>query len=227
MDGRPFVFEPCRPRIWTGRYARVPGGASTLHIRRTGSGWWPFVEWVRWEGTGQCWMLGGADVDALVAAVQRGKRALGARPGGSFLVNEFGQVLVPADGGDGTRVVIVGECDGRFLFATPFDDHEVIDLADSTGLRTGDPWERPYVGMPHFLDGSGRIACRQAHEYGTGVVSPPVQDRRLIAALRTLRPEGGRFLVGVGGVVLTKVPTDWEPRFVGRIDPARWFPKEG
>ena len=35
-----------------------------------------------------------------------------------------------------------------------------------------------------------------------------------------------RFIVNLHGVVVTKTEPDWQPVFVGFINPDRWFPKE-
>jgi len=55
---------------------------------------------------------------------------------------------------------------------------------------------------------------------------PPAQDSSLVAKLRELPYGPVRFLAGVGGVVITKVPPLWEPRYVGRLELRTWFAKE-
>ena len=228
MKHRRFTFRACRPRMWDGRYGRVPGNGSVVHVRARAGARWPAVDWERGGETGQCWMVDDGDVADLVSAVKAGKRLLGAGPGGAFSVNEFGQVLVPANDGERTRVTLVGECAGRFAFGDPFQPGRVVDLADDSACGLGDAWERPYVGIPHNLSKRDDIYFKQVHESGVAYLNPPVEDPALVADLRKVRPYGAvRFLVGVGGIVITKAPPAWEPRYVGRIDPARWFPKEG
>jgi hypothetical protein len=51
----------------------------------------------------------------LAKAVNRGERLLGAPAGGSFVINEFGQELVPSSAGDG-RVALAGEWQGALEF---------------------------------------------------------------------------------------------------------------
>jgi hypothetical protein len=230
VSGPALEFSPSRPRPWSGRYARVPGETTAIHVRRLEGEWWPVVDWAVEDEIGHCRMVDEGDVAALAEAVCTGKRSLSGRAGGSFLVNEFGQVLVPASDWETSEVVLVGECTGAFAFHNPFRPGEVIDLADGRALSPGEAWARPYVGIPHNLSAGSEIYFKQVDEFGLDYAKPEQQDARLIAALRKLRPYGPvRFLVGVGGIVITKVPIGqaWEPRYVGKIDPARWFSKEG
>lgn len=228
---RVFQFAPRRSRAWKGRYRRIPGRTTVNHVRLLEGEWWPVVDWTVDDETAECPMLDSGDVQELVDAVHAGKGALGAPPGGSFLVNEFGQVLVPATEQETTRVVHVGDCDGPFAFHNVFQPGKTFDLADARTLKPGGSWERPYVGIPHNLSHLNEICFRQTDDLGTTVINAPGQDEKLIAALRRIRPYGWvRFIVGIGGIVVTKVQvgaSEWEPRYVGRIDPARWFRKEG
>lgn len=226
MVRRQLRFRPVRPASWQGRYARIPGETTVFHLRYTTDGWWPVVDWTRGDDTGHCWMVDSDDVPALVAGVLAGKRALGVAPGGAFLVNEFGQVLVPASDAEGTSVVLVGECSGPLMFENPFDSARPIDIGGG-GLRPGEPWDRPYIGVPHNLNHRNEICFKDVGPYGHDWLQPPTQDVELIDALRALRPSGFiRFIVTVGGLVVTKVEPHWEPRFVGQINHSRWFAKE-
>src|SRR5262245_35781407 len=66
-----------------------------------------------------------------------------------------------------------------------------------------------------------------------GRCPPPRQDTPLVESLRKLRPYGAvRFVVGCGGLVLTKLRVGrwpdvrWEARFVTRLNFRHWYPKE-
>jgi hypothetical protein len=50
----------------------------------------------------------------------------------------------------------------------------------------------------------------------------------LVRRFRQVRGGGStiRFVVNLHGAVLTKQESDWQPVFVGFIDPASWFPRE-
>jgi hypothetical protein len=175
-------------------------------------------------------MVAGGPAADLAMAVNRGKRLLGGPDGGSFAINEFGQVLVPSSVGGG-RAALVGEWDGALEFADPLRGG-TFDLAPGKPLVNGDLWELPYLGIPYHLSSRGEIYFWDEDACGGAKRLPPMQDCELIEALRALRPYGPvRFVVGSGGLVLTKVPavprwSEWEARYVGRINYARWFAKE-
>ena len=227
-----FNFTPVRPRRWGGRHARIPGKTTALHVRLLGGRWWPLVEWAIEDEVAQCPMADVDHVESLAAAVNAGKRLLGGSLGGAFLVNEYGQVLVSSPSGDG-NVALVGECAGPMAFHDSFAAGDLFDLTCDQGLTLGDAWDLPYLGMPHNLSRTNELYFWHERQAGGRKATPPVQDRSLIDALRTLRPQGPiRFVVTYGGLVLTKVPVGdwrnprWEPRFVGHIDYRRWYQKE-
>ena len=227
MTQRTLRCRPIAPRVWNGRYKRVPGDTTTFHIRHINRAWWPVVDWAIQDEKATCPMVDGSDVDVLVDAVNNGKAALGGGPGGGFLLDEHGRVLVPPQDTRRGRVVVVGECSGPLRFHNSFKPGDIFDLYDDHGLTCGDPWDRPYIGVPHNLSAYGELYFWQEDTAGGHVVPPPVQDTRLRAALRALRPYGAvRFLVGPGGVAITKVPPRWEPRYVTRVDLTKWYPKE-
>ena len=220
-------FHAIAPRRWTGRYRRVPGEATVFHLRQVDGRWWPVVEWVTDEGVGSCRMTTEGDVEALVRAVNGGKRKQGAPPGGAFLLDEYGRVLVPASDREGVVVFLVGECSGPLRFHSPFTPSSIFDLYDDANLSVGDPWERPYVGVRYQLSKRDELYFWSEDSTGARKLLPPSQDVRLVKKLRRIRPHGAvRFLVGTGGVVITKVPPLWKPTYVGRLDLALWFAKE-
>lgn len=222
-----FRCRPLRPRPWPGRYSRVPGETTAFHVRLIGGRWWPIVDWHVDGEIGHCTMADEGDAQVLADAVNAGKRSMGAAPGGAFLIDEHGRVLVPAHDGVRASVVVVGECSGPLRFENAFASGSTFDLYDDRVLVSGDEWDRPYLGLRHNLSARDRLYFWHEDDSGGRTLYPPAQDDQLIAALRAIRPYGAvRFLVGPGGVVITKVPPDWTPRYVGRLDLASWFPKE-
>jgi hypothetical protein len=172
-------------------------------------------------------MIDAGDVGSLVAAVNTGKKALKVRPGGAFLINEHGRVLVPASDGVAPRVVSVGMCSGPLRFSNPFEPGTSFDLYDDRGLKLGSPWDRPYIGLRHNLSAAGELYFWHQDASGAEMMYPPAQDDAFIEALRSLRPFGAvRFLVGPGGLAVTKVPPAWKPRYVARVNLSTWFEKE-
>ena len=227
-------FKACRPTPWAGRYARIPGDNSVFHLRSVGGRLWPTMQWQTEEGIGTCAALPCSAAEQMAQAVEKAKHHAGGGGGGAFVINEFGQVLVPASDGGGRRF-LAGQLEGRLLFENPFEPDTPIDLGDTSKSRSGDPWKLPYVGFPYNLNGRSQIYFYRIGEDGGQSVYPQQQDTTLIQSLRRIRRTGPvRFLVNPAGVVLTKRPEgehwtpeeSWEPVYVGRIDPSRWFEKE-
>jgi hypothetical protein len=172
-------------------------------------------------------MVDAGDVKSLVAAVNAGKKALEVGAGGAFLINEHGRVLVPASDGAAPRVVSVGMCSGPLRFSNPFEPGSSFDLYDDRGLESGSAWDRPYIGLRHNLSAAGELYFWHQDSSGAEMLYPPGQDAALVGAIRSLRPYGPvRFLVGPGGLAITKVPPSWEAHYVGRVNLSTWFDKE-
>lgn len=222
-----FRFRAITPRPWIGRYRRVPGDTTVFHVRWLDDRWWPVVDWVRGDELGTCRMTSEGDASRLAEAVNLGKAAQRVAPGGAFLVDEYGRVLVPGGHATDHSVYVVGECSGSLQFENPFDPGTVFDLYDDTGLEIGDAWNRPYVGVQYQLSKYDELYFWEENQGGAQKLTPPAQDGALVEELRGIRPYGAvRFLLGPGGVVVTKVPPLWEPRYAGRLNLATWFAKE-
>ena len=228
------TFQACRPRLWNGRYARIPGDYSVFHLKFYGDQYWPAVLWNTEDGIGTCYALESATSIALAESVELAKRKAGGSGGGIFIINEHGQVVVPASDGGGRRF-LVGQLKSGLQFENPFDEDEVIDLADDSRLQVGDPWKLPYVGFPFNLNGRNEIYFNQVDEDGRRSIFPRTQDAELINAFRHIRRSGGlRFIVNHAGIVLTKCPISsvgtsedgWQPVYVGRINSRLWFEAE-
>jgi len=226
-----FEFVSIKPNDWCGRYGAIPGKSSVLHIgysARHGKAW-SYALMSEYDDRGCCWALESSSANALVKAVQQGKKFFGYETMGAFLVNEYGQVIVPASDGQGQRA-LVGTICGSLQFENPFINDAVFDLSDDKGLMCGDPWPKPYVGSKYnwsFRDG---IHYREGAKEGKRIILCPHQDASLVKVLRKVRAEGYiRFIVNPHGLVLTKRKTGsrWQPVYVGRIDYSKWFPKEG
>lgn len=229
-----FTFNACSIKDWKGRYARIPGDGSVFHVRMVEGRPQVVIEWCRDDCTGTCLAVDGAAVRKLIQAVQAAKRKLGGGGGGSFQINEFGQVLVPASSGRG-RIALAGEAEGLLLFHDPFEDGTHVDLSSHSGLKPGEPWLLPYIGIPYHLSARSRIYFYRQTEDGGNSEYPAYQDRELIGSLRAIRRSGAaKFIVNPYGLVLTKVPPEgawvpeekWVPVFVGRINHRHWFKKE-
>ncbi len=187
------------------------------------------MKWYKKEGRIFCHAVKCDEVEKLVEAINEAKSRLSGSMGGSFVINEHGQVIVPSAFGDGSRL-LVGEIEGVLLFED--DNGEIIDLSDDSNLEVGEPWLKPYIGMQYNLSIHSRIYYFD-NEKGSDYL--PVQDENLIRKIRKVRRSGAvRFIVNPYGLVLTKIPEGefsmgedrWEPVYVGRINRDLWFRKE-
>ena len=223
-------FEPCEPEYWRGRYARVPGEKSVFHLKHYDGRRRAAIYWQTDEGTATCYALESEPEQQLARAVESAKRMASGGGGGSFVINEFGQVLVPSSNGGGVRV-LAGQLHGNLLFDNPFDPDSPIDLSDTEGLVAGDPWKLPYVGMPFLLTARREITFQHFSEDGKERLFPPAQDKNLADQIYSVRGSGGRFIVNPAGVVLTKRQDfeqggQWSPVFVGHTNSNKWFKQE-
>ena len=178
-------FYPSEPISWYGRYARIPGELTAFRVVLHDGEWWPVVDWSSPDGdeTGRGLLENRQRAMALARAVNQAKRQMRGQNGGSFLINEFGQVLVPSSRGNGERR-FAGVWDGELKFSNPFAPQEELVLTSDTGLNSGDLWSGPYVGMMYQL--SRRHEIYFWHQTGDEACKhvPERQDQRLISALK-------------------------------------------
>lgn len=165
----------------------------------------------------------------LAEAVNDAKYQLGGAAGGSFIINEFKQVIVPSVEGN-TRRLFIGEIEGKLRLFNP-EYYEIIDISDDSLFSCGDRWTYPYIGVVYNLSKYNKIYTLKDYEVKSDVVYPDCQDVDLIKKLREIRPgyQPVRFIVNPYGIVLTKVQEEynqWEPVYVGRINYSKWFDKE-
>jgi len=219
-----FVFQKEQPRPWHGRYRRIPGKESVLHVRWDGQ-----VQLIWRDGlyTWICPAIMTRDVISLGKAVNEVKRRYAGQPGGAFVINEYGQVITPVPDTRPRRFYI-GYSSGSIVFIGPSGKRFTLD--DDAGLCPGDDWMLPYVGIAYCLSWNNRIYFPMREGIDTECQYPPRQDPNLIRAIRRIRPFGGvRFIVNPHGIVLTKVevtPSKWQPKYAGRINYQCWFPRE-
>lgn len=232
--GDEFTFRSVPVLKWTGRYARVPGGESVFHIKYIDGQRTLALMLNTGEYEATCCARECDGIKALTQSVVSAKQKMGGSGGGSFQINEHGQVVVPSSDGDGDRLYI-GEINGTILFRNPLNDDRLFDLSAVDGLNPGDEWNLPYVGIPYNLSKRGRIYFYHNHDEGGKSEYPSKQDQQLISSLRSIRPNGAiRFIVNPFGIVLTKTPPKgrcvedekWKPVYVGRINYDLWFQKE-
>ncbi len=221
-------FKKVDIRNWKGRYSRIPGKTSVFHLKKSGGEYKVAVYWEKNGDVATCYAVDSASMTAMTNAIARAKTAMGGKGGGSFQINEFGQVLVPSQ--DGSRRMLAGEIAGKIVFIDPWGG--TFDLSDAKGYANGDDWNLPYVGMKFNLNKRSEIYLWQEESS----LRPYKQDKELIGDIRKIRRYGAvRFIVNPWGNVLTKKPPDgewtgddseWSPVYVGKIDHDNWFKKE-
>ena len=226
-----FLFHHADPTLWTGPYGRIPGETTVFHVRMhpRKAQVWPLVLQTQDADLGSCWAMDGPEIHELTKAVLKAKRFLGGGGGGEFLINEFGQVVVPSPGGTGRRAY-AGRVEGRLRFENPFNPGEVVDLSDDSGLSVGDPWPVPYVGCQYNLAAGGWVYTTLETRDGTTYPRLQRDCTYLIQSLRQIRPFGAaRFIVNPCGLVATKRQdgAQWHPVYVGRLRVGGWFEAEG
>ena len=190
--------------------------------------------WKTGDSIATCKACNCQEISSLTQAIIRAKKQLGGYGGGAFVINEFGQVIVPASDNSGRRV-LVGEINGPFYLENPFDEDALIDLSNTDGLQCGDRWTQPYIGTPYNLSKRSKIYFYRKTNEGGKAEYLAAQDQQLIKSLRKIRRYGAvRFIVNPYGVMLTKRPPneawsqeeEWQPVFVGHINNNNWFSKE-
>ena len=222
-----FRFNAVHPILYTGFYGRIEGETTVFHIRQhpRKSLPWPMIVVERDGDRGSCWAPESESSRTLTQAVLAGKRFFGGGGGGEFIINEYGEAIVPSPKGDGKRA-FVGRVHGSPQFIDPFHDGAIIDLSNDSGLRCGDPSPLPYIGSQYNLAAGGWIyrTCQTSE----GLTFPRLQKpcQGLIADLRSVRPYGAaRFIVNSCGIILTKRHDGfgWGSVYVGRVDAGAWF----
>lgn len=160
-------------------------------------------------------------IPELVEAVNRAKRAGGQSDGGSFVINEYGHVLVPT----GRGAFCVGALDG----VPTFRQGEHVLTPEPDGLQPGDMWTGLLAGVRYRLKAGGNDIeyeradgrlVRLSEAIGTSTASSTA------SSFARIKSGGGRLYVNEAGVVTSPMQRGrtWVDVFVGRIDRERWFP---
>ena len=209
-----------QPTLWNGFYACIPGNSPIFHARANGSA---DIEWSPWRSDERLksTMVADDGVNQMVEAINEAKSEKTGSRGGRFHINEYGQVLVPL--AHSQDKYLVGELNGYPQFVDPRSGRH-FNLAAPRGARTGAAWDLPYVGMPFKFNTEGQVSRERTGNDIREQESPLRHDSSLAAKLMQLRATGGRMVVNLHGVVLTKMDGA-KPVFVGEIDPNKWFTK--
>lgn len=220
------------PHIWRGYYRRIPGDEFVFHLRfnQQMRRWWPVIEWKYQGYTATCFAAESPAVHQLARSIEALKRAYAGAPGGSFQINEFGQVLAPVND-QSYRIFYLGDFSERLSFDNPFEPGHTFHLGPEPGIQRGDLWSKPYLGVPYNLSKSGNLYRRHQSDEGSEaqyLERPYPELRRNLTALRGSY-NAIRFIINLEGIILTKKrikPDNWQPVYVGQLDLDRWFTRQ-
>lgn len=217
-----------------------PGRDSRFTIRHNsneqGNPWWVFYE----SPAGQLIPSDHSHAE-LVELVNDLKEQMGNAPGGSFSINEHGQVIArtSADAGHGGNAIhLIGVSRGQVqTYATPICFRQGV-LDPTVVLQEGEPWLGPLCGMTYSFaaPGNPKPPSRNLDEVFVEIegtihqlssdahIRPyPPATGSLADCLRALRrqlPSGGRFRVNEHGRSFTSNSN----LFIGCIPIDQWFP---
>jgi len=162
----------------------------------------------------------------LVRLVNRAKRYGNGTEGGSFLINEFRHVLVPTAKG-----VLYA---GTYTRDLEFDcDGELVSPVARPGIRAGDIWPGPHVGVRYTL-AAGSEDIRYETEGRVGTKRLHLSDfhsRSGLAGLldlcRAVKPSGGAMYVNEARELFGPVEGQrgFEHRYIGHLSDHPWFPE--
>jgi hypothetical protein len=215
-------FHTCGgPCEWNGIYKTTKADDNVFHIWARCNDL-PAVKWKRGMEVAECPAHNSPEVQKIASAVNSVKLQQNRYKRGSFIINEFGNVIVPFVNID--QKICVGKIEGDLVFENAFGSG-FFSLNDDANLQAGDVWDKPYIGIPynwnpqlgiHFID-DDRTKYR-----------PERQDPELIKKLELVKGFGYvRFIVNPYGIALTKIqssPTGpWQPVYIGRINYDKWF----
>jgi hypothetical protein len=235
LDRAPSFAPASRPGLWAGYYGRTVGFEHAFHVRARNVGrFWPEADYdaghsrleIPFSQAPGC-QRDIAPRDLAVAVNDAKKRDDFGLRGGAFLINEFGQVLVPSHGG--LQVFHVGIWSGPIWLANfTGSGGAPTSLYEDQHLSSGDEWKRPYVGSSYLassVEGQPTLASRD----GTEVVARNGYFGEVVfPMLRKMRSDSRmHFLITLGGLVLTRVTAETgfaldKKVFVGSIDLAEW-----
>jgi len=165
----------------------------------------------------------------LVEMVNCTKVALGGQPGGAFYINEYMHVLVPSTSAAGCFYAGTYEKPLRFAF-----DGEIVEARAPEGLRPGQPWSGPHVGIKYTLNAGGNdIYFRKTTRWGDKQVllsescGNPGRARDLASRLAQVKGHGGGgFYINEIGEFFAPVQSagSLEYLYLGHLGESAWYP---
>lgn len=170
----------------------------------------------------------------LVNMVNRVKIDISDTPFGSFYINEYKQVIVPAVGSNDYYLAGTYETALRFEFEGKVISGDPNDL-EGNPLSVGDTWVGPHPGIPYILCAGGndikytmqpRPNVEKTIKLSKVLGKEPAQ--KVASMISQFKGHsGGRFYVNEFCSIFAPIDEGYEWRYVylGKLDLSTWFPK--
>lgn len=184
---------------------------------------------------GERWYPSTDEHPLLVKMVNDAKNEISGRPNGVFYINEYNQVIVPAN--DGLNYYLIGEYyeEIEFKFEGKIISGKPVDF-DNNLLKPGDEWVGPHVGIPYILSANNKDI------YYVKQLKPSIEKKvrlsqfvdkkrieEVISMIKKIKGEfGGRFYVNEYKTLFTPVQENdsgFIYKYIGQLDLNNWFPK--
>lgn len=214
--------EPMRP--YRGNTSRGIAKDSRYTVKLNGK-----VALLYYVGGKETALLTTADHPELVALVNEAKRSGGSvQGGGSFVINEYRDVLVPNSAGE--AVLYAGRYTRDLEFT--FDGALISPVAPSS-IRPGDIWPGPHVGIRYTLAaGAKDVRYELTTDRGTQKTislsdfHPKGAIARVLDMCRAVKPNGGALYVNEARELFAPVEDEagYQRRYIGHLGNKPWFP---
>ena len=165
---------------------------------------------------------------SLVAMVNEVKEEIHGAPGGSFYINEYGQVLVPT-----TNMTYFYAGTYPTLLEFPFE-RTVIGPKASAHKKPGDTRDGPHAGIPYTMAAGGRdfyyevesrpgVVKKVTLSSFVGVPAAAAVARRLA---KVKGDQGGRVYINEAREFFAPIALggSWEQQYLGPLGSDAWFP---
>jgi hypothetical protein len=173
------------------------------------------------------WYVSTEDHPELIKMVNNVKTFLGQPPNGSFYINEYKQVIVPAVGTENYHLAGTYEKPLKFEFEGKIISGEPVDL-DGNPINPGDDWFGPHVGIPYVLCAGGndiKYTTRPRPNVEKDIKLSNVIDKESAKSIAEkirscMGYEGGRFYVNEFCSIFTPIQDDDKLKYVyiGKLD---------
>jgi hypothetical protein len=183
-------------------------------------------------GDDERWYITTEDHIDLVNMVNNVKLEVSGKPFGSFYINEYKQVLVPAVGSD--SYFLAGEYENplRFEFEGKVISGEPIDLGGQP-ISPGDLWVGPHAGIPYTLSAGGKdikfTTVPRPNVEKTVKLSKIIGFEKAESVASKIQAfkgfAGGRFYVNEFCSIFAPIQEgyEWNYLYLGQLDLDTWF----